>query len=138
MNASPGMLMRLAHSDQMMADPDHDIRGHKVLDRDGTEIGKVDDLLIDQEHHQVRLLQVAHGGLFGLGATNLFIPVEAVVRVDRGEVGVDLSRLQMAAAPGYDPEIVDRDEQMSALYGYYGYTPYWVPGHLPPPSRFFR
>jgi sporulation protein YlmC with PRC-barrel domain len=138
MNVESGTLMRLGDSDQTLADPTDDIRGRKVVDRDGHEIGKVDDLLIDVEHRKVRLLGVAHGGLFGIGATPLFVPVETVERVTDEVVGIDRSREQVAAAPGYDPELVDRDEYFTNLYGYYGYAPYWAPGYLSPTRGFFR
>lgn len=138
MNVESGTLMRLGDTGQMLADPDQDIRGRKVLDRDGNEIGKVDDLLIDPDQQKVRLLRVEHGGLFGVGATPLFIPVETVERVTEDEVSLDRTRVQVAAAPEYDPEIVDRDKQMANLYGYYGYTPYWAPGFIPPSRGFFR
>jgi sporulation protein YlmC with PRC-barrel domain len=138
MNVESGTLMRLGDSGQMLADPDQDIRGRKVLDRDGNEIGNVGDLLIDPEQQKVRLLRVEHGGLFGVGVTPLFIPVEAVERVTEHEVRLDRTRVQVAAAPEYDPEIVDRDKQMATLYGYYGYPPYWTPGFIPPHRGFFR
>ncbi|WP_328474461.1 PRC-barrel domain-containing protein [Actinoplanes sp. NBC_00393] len=138
MNANFGTLVELGDSGQMLADPDQDIRGRKVLDRDGNEIGKVDDLLIDQEEQKVRLLRVEHGGLFGIGATALFIPVETVERVTDDKVGIDRSRVQVADAPQYDPEVVDRDQQMAGLYDYYGYAPYWAPGYVPPARGFFH
>jgi sporulation protein YlmC with PRC-barrel domain len=138
MNVQSGTLMRLGDSGQMLADPDQDIRGRKVLDRDGNEIGKVGELLIDAHEQKVRLLRVEHGGLFGVGATPLFIPAEAIEQVTEDEVRLDRTRVQVATAPEYDPEIVDRDEQMAKLYGYYGYPPYWATGFIPPPRGFFR
>ncbi|MEU4428840.1 PRC-barrel domain-containing protein [Actinoplanes sp. NPDC024001] len=137
MNVESGTLMRLGDSDQTLADPADDIRGCTVLDRDGNEIGEVDDLLIDPEHRKVRLLRVEHGGLLGIGATPLFLPVETVERVTDEAVGIDRSRAQVAAAPGYAPELVDRDKDLANLYGYYGYTPYWAAGYLPSSRGFF-
>jgi sporulation protein YlmC with PRC-barrel domain len=138
MNVHPSTMMRLSDSDQVVADPGHDIRGRKVLDRDGNEIGKVDDLLIDTEQKKVRMLRIEHGGLFGIGATPLFIPVEAVERVTDDEVGVDRSRAQVAEAPRYDPDLIDKDKYFTDLYGYYGYLPYWAPGYGAPSRGFFR
>jgi len=133
MNVESGTLRRLSDSGQMLADPDQDIRGRRVMDRDNHEIGTVGDLLIDPEHRKVRLLVVEHGGLFGVGATPLFVPAEAVVHMTDHEVRLDHTRVQVAGAPRYDPEIVDRQKQMSDLYGYYGYTNF-----IPPPHGFFR
>jgi sporulation protein YlmC with PRC-barrel domain len=131
-------MMRLSDSDQVLADPGQDVRGRKVLDRDGDEIGKVDDLLIDTEQKKVRMLRIEHGGLFGIGATPLFMPVEAVERVTDDEVRVDRSRAQVAGAPQYDPDLIDGDKYFTDLYGYYGYLPYWAPGHVAPTRGFYR
>ena len=112
-------MVLLSDSVYLVIDPDQDVRGRKVLDRDGNEIGEVDDLIIDGEQ-KVRLLRVKHGGLFGVGATPLFIPVEAIARVTGEEVAVSRSRVQMAAAPQYDPTVVDGDSYFAELYRYYG------------------
>ncbi|GAA1618564.1 PRC-barrel domain-containing protein [Actinoplanes couchii] len=138
MDVASGTLMRLGDSGQMLADPGQDIRGRKVLDRDRNEIGRIAELLVDAQERQVRLLQVEHGGLFGVGATPLFIPAEAVEEVTETDVSLDRTRVQVADAPAYDPELLDRDEQMARLYGHYGYAPYWAPGFIPPRSGFFR
>jgi sporulation protein YlmC with PRC-barrel domain len=132
-NVESGTLMRLGDSGRLLADPDQDIRGRAVLDRDGHEIGQVGDLLIDPERRTVRLLVVEHGGLFGVGATPLFVPVETVRQVTGDEVHLDRTRVQVAEAPQYAPELVDRDDPMTDLYGYYGFTPF-----IPPPRGFFR
>ena len=138
MGSGSGTMMRLGDTDQRLADPTQDIRGRKVLDRDGHEIGKVDDLLIDVERKKVRLLRVDHGGVLGIGGTPLFIPAEAVERVTDDRVGIDRSRDQVVDAPQYDPDLVDEDRYFTDLYGHYGYSPYWAPGYVPPARRFFH
>lgn len=115
-----GTMMTLSDSDHMLADPQQDIRGRTVVDRDGNEIGKIGDLLIDTEHEKVRLILVEHGGLFGIGATPLFLPVETLERVTDDVVRIDRSRVHVAEAPHYDPELVDGDKYMAQLYRYYG------------------
>jgi sporulation protein YlmC with PRC-barrel domain len=138
MKADPGTLSRLGDSGQSLADPRLDVRGHTVRDCDGNEIGMVDDLLIDPAQHQVRLLQVKHGGLFGVGTAPLYIPAETVERVTSDEVHVDRTRVQVATAPAYDPDRGGKDNQMTDLYDYYGYLPYWARDLLPSPGGFFR
>jgi len=120
MNIEPRTMMRLSDSEHIVADPDQDIRGRKVLDRDGKELGKVEDLLIDTELDKVRLLRVEHGGLFGIGATPLYIPVEAIERVTDDEVAVNRSGAQVAEAPQYDPDLIDADKHFAELYRHYG------------------
>lgn len=120
MTRHPGTMVLLSDSEQIIADPSQDIRGRRVLDRDGKEIGKVDDLLIDTKLKKVRLLRVEHGGLFGVGTTPLFIPVESVERVTEDVVTVSRSRVEVAEAPQYDPEMLDGDRYFAELYRHYG------------------
>jgi len=126
----------LSDTDQMVADPTDDIRGRTVRDRDGDEIGTVEDLLVDEQEGKVRFLRVEHGGVLGFGATPSFVPVEAVVRVS-DDVHVDRAKSEVAEAPRYAPDLVDRPDDETAyygsLYGYYGYVPFWGPAALPPP-----
>ncbi|MEU4428468.1 PRC-barrel domain-containing protein [Actinoplanes sp. NPDC024001] len=119
-------------------DPAEDIRGRRVRDRDGKEIGEVGDLLIDRGRRAVRLLRVDHGGLLGILATPVFVPAEAVVRVAGDAVDIDQSWFQVAAAPEYDPAGADHDRQLADLYAYYCHAPFWLAGHSPPSGGFVR
>ena len=47
-------LMRLSDTELTVADPAEDIRGRTVVDRNGEEIGDVDDLLLDDHGKRVR------------------------------------------------------------------------------------
>jgi sporulation protein YlmC with PRC-barrel domain len=47
-------LLRLSDTDLKVADSTEDIRGRKVVDKDGKEIGDVDDLMIDDFERKVR------------------------------------------------------------------------------------
>ena len=125
-------LVKLSDSDQVLSDHREDIRGLTVKDREGTEVGKVDDLLIDPGQGKVRMLRLEHGGVLGIGATASFVPVEAVTRIDGGEVHIDQTRDRLADAPRYDPELTDQSDYYGDLYGYYGYTPFWAPGYIYP------
>ena len=126
MTTHPAILVRLTDSNRTLADVDQDIRGRTVVDRDGNEIGKVEDLLIDTEENQVRMLRVEHGGLFGIGATPLFVPVQTVQQVTQDEVRIDQSRTDVADAPQYNPDLVEQEKFYSDVYRYYGYVPYWT------------
>ena len=129
---STSTLHRLKDSDLQLADPKADIRGLKVKDVAGEEIGKVDDLLVDDEEQKVRFLEMGSGGLLGLGETKSLIPVEAVARITDEEVYINQSRAKVASAPKYDPDLRER-EHLTDVYGYYGYgTPYWGVGYAYP------
>jgi sporulation protein YlmC with PRC-barrel domain len=66
-------IVRLGDTDKKV-DSTEDVRGRKVMDRQGEEIGKVDDLMVDEREFKVRFLEVASGGVLGLGATKVLIP----------------------------------------------------------------
>ncbi len=125
-------LYRLGDSNLTVAFPDEDVRGRKVFDRDGEEIGTVSDLLVDGHESKVRFLEVASGGILGIGESKVLIPVDAVTRVTDDAVHVDQTRERVAGAPRYDPTLAGRP-YWENLYGHYGYGPYWRPGYVYPP-----
>jgi sporulation protein YlmC with PRC-barrel domain len=131
-------LIKISDSDQTVADPAEDIRGRKVYDRAGDELGKVDDLLIDIEQSKVRLLRVEHGGILGIGTKAFFIPVDAVTEITDDAVQINESRDRIVGAPGYDPDLIDKTDQYEPLYNYYGYQPFWGPGYVYPGYPYSR
>ncbi len=132
-----GTLHHLKDSDLALADPRADIRDRQVIDAEGNEIGKVEDLLIDDRERMVRFLEVGSGGFLGIGETTFLLPVEAVTKVDEDSVRVNQRRDRVAGAPKYDPDLVERTYR-SGLYQYYGYrTPYLDGGYVYPRYPYF-
>ena len=123
-------LVHLNDGDVRPADPAEDVRGRKVIDSNGEEIGRTDDVIIDDVQRVARFLKVVEGGFLGLGTTRFLIPVDAIVRVSRESLRVDRDRDQVAAAPGYDPDLTP--EHLELLYRYYGYAPYWAADYSGP------
>ena len=130
------ILKKLGDTGQTLAATEQDVRGRHVYDRDGHELGKVEDLLIDDVENRVRLLVVASGGVLGVGKERVFVPVEAVSRIDADAVVVAHGRDQVAGDDTrYDPGLVPIPrEHVSSLYAHYGYAPFWEAGHIPAPS----
>ncbi len=99
------------------------LRGYGLHARDGG-IGHVVSVLFDDEHWTVRYLVVDTGGWLG---RRVLIPAKALGRpdADSREIAVELTRTQIEHSPDVDAEkTVDR-QQEGALYGYYGWEPYW-------------
>jgi hypothetical protein len=116
------MLKKLQDLDRTVATPAEDIRGRMVKDKDGHDLGTIDGLLVDAVGQKVRLMEVATGGILGLGQTKSLIPVEAITRVTDDEVYISHTREHVAGAPAYDPKLVKEDSTyLSSLYPYYGY-----------------
>ena len=125
-------LVKLRDTHWTVAERADDIRGRRVLDPEGEEVGEIEDLLIDTRERKVRLLQVASGGFLGLGATTFLLPVEAITRIGEEAVQIDQRCERIAGAPPYDPALVDQ-RYLSELYGHYGYAPYWAAAGVFPP-----
>ncbi len=123
-NHATTTLSKLSDTNMTVKTSDEDIRGRTVKDKDGNDVGKVDDLLIDGRDQKVRFLQVETGGFLGLGETKSFIPVDAITRITKDDVHINQSRAHVASAPRYDPGLAQRAYHRS-LYDYYGYAPYW-------------
>lgn len=126
-------LISLSDSDLTVANPDDDVRGRKVLDRNREEIGSVDDLLLDDQDHKVRFLRVNSGGFLGIGQDTTVIPIDAITRIDKDHVHLDQTRENVSKAPRYDPALVQDDPgYWGGVYGHYGFAPYWGPGYVYP------
>jgi CBS domain-containing protein/sporulation protein YlmC with PRC-barrel domain len=102
----------------------------------GEDLGKVDDLFIDEREQKVRFLEVASGGFLGLGATKFLLPVDAITRITDDAVYINQSRERVAGAPHYDPTLVE-ERYMSDVYSHYGYPPYWGPNYRYPPYPYY-
>lgn len=129
-------LSKLSDTDKTVDGAANDIRGRKVKDKDGEDLGTVLDLLIDDTDGKVRFLLVEHGGFLGLGETKSFIPVDAISRITEDEVFINHTRDHVAGAPGYDPALVNDHDYHMGLYDYYGYGPYWGAGYIYPGFMF--
>ncbi|WP_436500531.1 PRC-barrel domain-containing protein [Actinokineospora sp. HUAS TT18] len=124
-------LVRLDETDLVLANGAEDARGRTVVDKNGEELGKVEGLLVDPVERRVRFLELGAGGFLGIGKKTLLVPVDAVTSVD-DEVHIDKDREHVAAGPVYDPELKTQRDYFEDVYGYYGFSPYWLPGYIPP------
>ena len=132
-----GTLVKLSDTGFTVAHPDQDARGKKALDRNGEEIGAVDDLMVEEDGGHVRFLQVGSGGILGFGAEHLLIPSEAVTRIDDEHVHLDRTREHLAGAPGYDPALAKQPDYYGGIYTWYGYAPFWAPTAAAPVGASF-
>lgn len=129
-------LVKLGDTGLTVADPAEDIRGRKVIDRNGDEVGEIDALYIDQQDTKVRFMQIGAGGFLGIGEKHFLLPVDIIIRIDGNHIHIDKTREFVAGGPAYDPALVS-DDYYRSVYGYYGYAPYWGPGYIYPPYPYY-
>ena len=127
-------LHRLHDIGETVSNPDEDVRGRKVLDTMGKEIGTVEGLMVDDAQNKVRFLRVEAGGFLGIGATHLMIPVDAITGITAEAVTIDRGGEQLHGAPRYDPALINEPDEhyWGGLYGYYGFAPWWGMGYMYP------
>ncbi len=98
-------LVRLGETGLTVSFAEEDVRGRKVLDSAGEEIGTIDELLVDDTDHKVRFLEVASGGILGIGEQKVMMPIDVISRITDEAVHVTQERSHIAQAPHYDPAI---------------------------------
>lgn len=92
-----------------------DWRGREMVDADGTKIGKIEEIYVDQETDQPEWALV-NTGLFGGRST--FVPLSEATE-DRDEVRVPFPKDHVKDAPSMDPSgELTRDEE-AELYRHY-------------------
>jgi hypothetical protein len=128
--SSPPTLVPLSES-AYTVDPEQDIRGRKAFDNQGDEIGTIDELFIDPDKSIVRFIGLKGGGVLGIGDRHRLLPVEAIAQVGDDAIRINHHRQLIAAAPLYQPELLER-RHIEEIYGYYGYPPFWGPDYTYP------
>ncbi len=105
------------------------LQGFSIAAEDG-EIGKIDDILFDDEKWTIRYLVVDTGSWLS-GRKVLISPI-SFLRADwpNGVMHVRLTQQQVRDSPGIDTDQPVSRQQEAALHQYYDYAPYWHGPHL--------
>jgi hypothetical protein len=78
--------------------PQRELRQRGVFDSGGSLIGYVDNVYVDDEGNY-RFVDVATGGVMGLGKKHHFIPVEAIAEGEPGSITLKVDRPTAESAP---------------------------------------
>lgn len=92
-------LAKLSETDLTLADSTEDIRGRKVVDSNGEDMGHVGALFIDRDERKVRLLEIRAGGFLGIGDRHFLLPVEAITELAKNEVHINQTRDRVVNIP---------------------------------------
>jgi uncharacterized protein YrrD len=104
-----------------------DLRGREVLDREGEQVGTVEDMLIDPALRVPRMVKIeTGGGLLGIGKKHHLVPLEAISGGDPRTVHVAKSKDEILGAPEYSQSEGDEEEaHYTDVYAYFGIPTYW-------------
>jgi sporulation protein YlmC with PRC-barrel domain len=106
------------------------LKGDKVVDKAGKDIGKIEEFMIDLQEGKVGYVVVSHGGFLGLGNKLFAIPWDALsLRLHEHAFALNVSNETFDKAEGFDKDNWPLTrEELSRTYSYYGYQPYWQTG----------
>ena len=97
-----------------------ELRGRKVFDDSGEEIGTVQDLFLDEDDRQLRYLDVRAGGFLGLGKRILVIPQEVVAEVTEDRLTLNESRQRVVDSPEFAPGHILETHDRQAISRHFG------------------
>jgi ribosomal 30S subunit maturation factor RimM len=90
-------------------------RGSKVLDKNGEEVGTVEELYVWEGPSTVHLIEVDGD------ERNFLIPSHAVTNLDDDGVKLELGKGKLMESPEFESEDVPDPETRRAAFAYYGY-----------------
>ncbi|RXA20615.1 PRC-barrel domain containing protein [Methanosarcina sp. MSH10X1] len=103
------------------------LKGNKVVNKTGENIGKIEKLMIDLANGRIAYAVFSFGGILDRGDKLFAIPWQPLTKEVREHSFVlDISREVLEKAKGFDKDSWPLTrEELSGIYTYYGHWPYW-------------
>jgi len=103
--------------------------GFNVKNRQGEELGQIEELVIDPQDGRIAYAVLSVGGFLGMGDKLFAIPWEALTPMPEQQTfNLDVDKEKLAKAPGFDentwPDMANR-EWGTSVHKYYDQKPYW-------------
>jgi sporulation protein YlmC with PRC-barrel domain len=110
--------------------PASTIKGEKVTNMAGEDLGKIDDIMIDQENGKIAYAVISFGGFLGMGDKQFAIPWEAISEGQEGYAfTLKVNKEILEKSEGFDKaKLPLTRDQLTKTYAYYGNKPYWESG----------
>ena len=110
--------------------PASTLKGEKIINMEGEDLGKIEDIMIDQETGMIAYAVVSFGGFLGMGNKKFAIPWEAISKGQEGHgFTLNINREILEKSEGFEMDkLPSTREQLSNTYAYYGNKPYWETG----------
>ena len=114
-NGGSSGLVKLEDFEGELEEHWQDVQGRTVLDRNGDEIGTVEDLYVYEDAAAVHTLKVEVEG------RHVLVPVDAVTNASEDGVEVEQDKDTIMESPEHDSDDVPNLEVSRAAYAHYGY-----------------
>ena len=103
--------------------------GDEVKNRDGENLGSIEELMLDTEHGRIAYAVLSFGGILGIGDKLFAIPWQALdLNTDEKCFYLNADKETLKAAPGFDKEDwpdMANNQWRSSVYNHYSIQPYW-------------
>jgi sporulation protein YlmC with PRC-barrel domain len=102
------------------------VRGTKVYNSAGDDLGSIHDLMIDKRGGRVAYAVMSFGGFLGIGEKFHPLPWNVLsYDEEKGGYNIDLTSDQLRGAPHYSRDELSRfdDDKVDTYYGGLGYPP---------------
>ena len=108
-------LVKLDDFEGELEEPWQKAKGRKVIDKNGDEVGTVEELYIWEGPSTVHLIKVS-------GEERSFlIPVHTVTNADEDAIALETAREKVMQSPEFESEDFPDPETRRATFAYYGY-----------------
>jgi sporulation protein YlmC with PRC-barrel domain len=105
------------------------IQGARVLNAQGADLGKIDDVLIDTFAGQVVYAILSHGGIIGIGHKLFAVPWDVLAySAEHDAYLLDIAEEKLKNAPGFDaanPQDMADPRWAKPVHDYYGSKASW-------------
>jgi PRC-barrel domain len=106
-----------------------DVIGKRVVNLEGEDLGKIEDVIIDAPNARVSYAILSFGGFLGVGDKLFALPwVSLFYSPENGSFGLKADKELLKRAPGFDrnnwPDLSDPVSR-AHIYRYYGAEIYW-------------
>jgi len=105
------------------------LEGDRVMNRQGEDLGDIEDIMVDVQRGCVAYAVMSCGGLPGIGDKLFAIPWQALtLDAERKCFVLDAQKERFERAPGFDrdrwPSMAD-SQWADEVHAFYGVRPYW-------------
>ena len=110
--------------------PESTIRGYRVVDTNGDDLGRIEDLIVDLDNGRIAYAALSLGGFLGMSDKLFAVPWQSLSPMPNEQAfTLDVPRDVLEKAEGFDKDKYPTTrEELSRTYTYYGYQPYWQTG----------
>jgi uncharacterized protein YrrD len=105
------------------------LEGDKVVNRQGEDLGEIDEIMLDVPRGKIAYAVMSAGGLMGIGEKLFAIPWSALtLDTDNKCFVLDVDKQRLKDAPGFDkdhwPSMADQ-QFSTQVHTFYRARPYW-------------